>query len=840
MSIYDTLNSQQKKAVLQTEGPVLILAGAGSGKTRVLTHRVAYLIDQCGINPWNIMAITFTNKAAGEMRNRVDKLVGFGSESIWVATFHSSCVRILRRYADRLGYDNNFSIYDTDDSKSVMKDICKRYQLETTQLKMRAIMQSISKCKDNLVTPEEYSLNTQNDPRKMRISKAYMEYQAALKKSNAMDFDDLLMKTVELFRKNPDVLEQYQERFRYIMVDEYQDTNNAQFELIRLLAQKYQNLCVVGDDDQSIYRFRGANIRNILDFEKVYPDACVIKLEQNYRSTQNILDAANAVIRNNEGRKDKSLWTDEGTGEKVHLRVLEDEAEEAKYIADEIKALKKEGKLSYSDTAVLYRTNAQSGLLESSFVLNGIPYDLVGGVNFFARREIKDLLCYLKTIDNARDDVAVRRIINVPKRGIGATTIENVQTYANERGISFYDALCEVDQIVSVQRAASKLKDFVTMISAFRAKMKEYSLEQLLKDILATTSYIEFIRAEYEDEGVEDDDNVRELNIERLTSRIAAYEAEQDEPSLSGFLEEVALEADIDSIGDDEEKVLLMTLHSAKGLEFEHVYIVGMEEGIFPSGKTLEEEDFDPYAMEEERRLAYVGITRAKKNLTLTSAKRRRLWGKIQYNPLSRFVNEIPKDLLDQAPPKKTMPDFLYDDGESIDDDDDIDIFSGTMFKKSSTSYGYDGRGYNTRPSYSGSGTTYQERGSSIYGQGKKNSEPIYQEKGSSIYGVGGKLRAVSAAPKKRAVPQDKPYIAGASKSHAAAAKGNGLAGLSKGIQAPATLDYSEGDRVEHVKYGVGTVKVIEPGPKDFKVTIEFDECGQKIMYAAFAKLKKI
>ncbi len=838
MSIYDTLNSQQKKAVLQTEGPVLILAGAGSGKTRVLTHRVAYLIDQCGINPWNIMAITFTNKAAGEMRNRVDKLVGFGSESIWVATFHSSCVRILRRYADRLGYDNNFSIYDTDDSKSVMKDICKRYQLETTQLKMRAIMQSISKCKDNLVTPEEYSLNTQNDPRKMRTSKAYMEYQAALKKSNAMDFDDLLMKTVELFRKNPDVLEQYQERFRYIMVDEYQDTNNAQFELIRLLAQKYQNLCVVGDDDQSIYRFRGANIRNILDFEKVYPDACVIKLEQNYRSTQNILDAANAVIRNNEGRKDKSLWTDEGVGEKVHFRKFDSALDEASFIADEISSLKRAGKLEYSETAVLYRTNAQSRLIEEKFVLNGIPYDLVGGTNFYSRREIKDLLCYLKTIDNARDDVAVKRIINVPRRGIGATTIDNVQTYADERGIGFYDALCEVDQIVSVQRAASKLKDFVTMISAFRAKMKEYSLEQLLRDILITTSYIDYIRAESEED--ESGDNDREQNIDELISKIAAYEEKEDEPSLSGFLEEVALVADIDSVGDDDEKVLLMTLHSAKGLEFEHVYLAGMEEGMFPSYMTLEVEDSDPYAMEEERRLAYVGITRAKKELTLTCARARMIRGQMQYNAVSRFVNEIPKDLLDQAPPKKTMPDFLYDDGESIDDDDDIDIFSGTMFKKSSTSYGYDGRGYNTRPSYSGSGTTYQERGSSIYGQGKKNNEPIYQEKGSSIYGVGGKLRAVSAAPKKRAVPQDKPYIAGASKTHAAAAKGNGLAGLSKGIQAPATLDYSEGDRVEHVKYGVGTVKVIEPGPKDFKVTIEFDECGQKIMYAAFAKLKKI
>ena len=433
MGIYDTLNSQQKKAVLQTDGPVLILAGAGSGKTRVLTHRVAYLIDECGVNPWNIMAITFTNKAAGEMRERVDKIVGFGAESIWVSTFHSSCVKILRRYADRIGFGNNFTIYDTDDSKSLMKDICKKYQLETTQLKLKRIMGSISTCKDNLVTPEEYALNTQNDFIKVRISKAYTEYQNALKKNNAMDFDDLIMKTVELFKTNQDVLDSYQERFKYIMVDEYQDTNNAQFELIRVLADKYRNLCVVGDDDQSIYRFRGANIRNILDFEKVYKDAVVIKLEQNYRSTQQILDAANAVIKNNGGRKDKALWTEEKDGEIVKLKHFDTAYDEAQFIASDIGKLKRNGKLRYSDTAILYRTNAQSRLIEERFVVEGIPYDIVGGTNFYSRREIKDLLAYLKTIDNGLDDVAVKRIINVPKRGIGQTTVDYVQAYADER-----------------------------------------------------------------------------------------------------------------------------------------------------------------------------------------------------------------------------------------------------------------------------------------------------------------------------------------------------------------------------------------------------------------------
>ncbi|MCR4757229.1 MAG: UvrD-helicase domain-containing protein, partial [Butyrivibrio sp.] len=656
MGIYDTLNTQQKKAVLQTDGPVLILAGAGSGKTRVLTHRVAYLIDECNVNPWNIMAITFTNKAAGEMRERVDKIVGFGAESIWVSTFHSSCVRILRRYADRLGFDNNFTIYDTDDSKSLMKDICKRFQLETTQLKLRNIMGSISRCKDNLVSPEEYALSTNNEYNKVRISKAYTEYQNALKKNNAMDFDDLIFKTVELFKTNPDVLESYQDRFRYIMVDEYQDTNNAQFELIRLLADKYRNLCVVGDDDQSIYRFRGANIRNILDFEKVYPDATVIKLEQNYRSTQEILDAANAVISNNYGRKDKALWTDQKDGDKVKLVEFDTAYDEAEFIASDIGKLKRNGKLSYNDVAVLYRTNAQSRLLEERFVVEGIPYDIVGGTNFYSRREIKDLLAYLKTIDNGRDDIAVKRIINVPKRGIGATTIEYVQNYADERQISFYDALCEADQIMAVGRSVGKLNDFVTMIRAFRTKAKSYSLEELLKDVIDVTNYMDFLKTLDEDD--DSGDNDRAANVDELISKIAAYEEneEVEQPTLSGFLEEVALVADIDRIGEDNEKVLLMTLHSAKGLEFEHVYLAGMEEGVFPSYMTLQCEDSDPEGIEEERRLAYVGITRAKKHLTLTAARRRMVRGETMYNRLSRFVTEIPDNMLENAKPQSSKP----------------------------------------------------------------------------------------------------------------------------------------------------------------------------------------
>ncbi len=836
MGIYDTLNSQQKKAVLQTDGPVLILAGAGSGKTRVLTHRVAYLIDECNVNPWNIMAITFTNKAAGEMRERVDKIVGFGAESIWVSTFHSSCVRILRRYADKLGFSNNFTIYDTDDSKTLMKEICKKYQLETTQLKVRQIMGSISKCKDNLVSPEEYALATQNDFIKVKISKAYTEYQAALKKNNAMDFDDLIMKTVELFKACPEVLDSYQERFRYIMVDEYQDTNNAQFELIRLLADKYRNLCVVGDDDQSIYRFRGANIRNILDFEKVYPDATVIKLEQNYRSTQQILDAANAVIHNNYGRKEKALWTDEKNGELVHLRQFDTAYDEAEFIASDIGKLKRNGKLSYDDCAVLYRTNAQSRLIEERFVHEGIPYDIVGGVNFYSRREIKDLLAYLKTIDNGSDDIAVKRIINVPKRGIGATTIDYVQNYADERKISFYDALCEADQIMAVARSASKLKDFVTMIRAFRTKMKSYSLEELLKDVIDTVGYMEFLRTLDEDDDSEDND--RAQNVDELISKIASYEEneEVEQPTLSGFLEEVALVADIDKIGEDNEKVLLMTLHSAKGLEFEHVYLAGMEEGVFPSYMTLQTEDSDPEGIEEERRLAYVGITRAKKYLTLCAARRRMVRGETMFNHLSRFVTEIPGNLLDKSAAVE-KPAFLFDDGDSIDE------YEGVEDSYRDKDYGYRNSGYGDSGSSYGSRNSGYGKSTGV-GAGIKDSykgKSFSSSTGSSSKSGVASTYKLKASPKtttiKRAQPKDKPYISGAAATHT---KGS-LAGLSKGMptkmQKP---DYQEGDRVSHIKYGNGTVTSLEEGPRDYKVTVEFDDCGQKIMYAAFAKLKKM
>lgn len=641
MSIYDTLNAEQREAVFHTEGPLLILAGAGSGKTRVLTHRIAYLIEEKGINPWNILAITFTNKAAGEMRERVDDIVGFGSESIWVSTFHSTCVRILRRHIDRLGYDNNFTIYDSDDQKTLMKDVCKLLQIDTKTYRERTILSAISSAKDEMITPEEYELNAYGDFSKKKIAEAYKEYERQLKANNALDFDDLLVKTVQLFQTQPEILEYYQDRFRYIMVDEYQDTNTVQFKLISLLAAKYKNLCVVGDDDQSIYKFRGANIQNILSFEKEFEHTKVIKLEQNYRSTSTILDAANAVIKNNVGRKAKSLWTENGEGEKIQFRQFDTAYDEAEYIVGDIRERVDNGKAAYCDHAVLYRTNAQSRLFEEKMITANIPYKIVGGVNFYARKEIKDLLAYLKTIDNGKDDLAVRRIINVPKRGIGLTTVNRITEAAQHRGISFYEALCSADLVPGLGRSISKLESFAAMIEYFRKEAEHLSITELMEEILTETGYVEELKAEGEEEA-----EARLQNIDEFLNKIAAYEesCEEELPTLSGFLEEVALVADIDSLDEESDYVVLMTLHSAKGLEFPYVYLAGMEDGIFPSYMTITADD--PTEIEEERRLCYVGITRAKKELAMTCARRRMIRGETQYNKMSRFLKEVPPQLL--------------------------------------------------------------------------------------------------------------------------------------------------------------------------------------------------
>ena len=647
MSDLELLNREQQEAVLHVDGPLLILAGAGSGKTRVLTYRIAHLIDECGVNPWNILAITFTNKAAGEMRERVDKIVGYGSESIWVSTFHSTCVRILRRYIDRMGYDTNFTIYDTEDQKTVMKSVCQKLQLDSKLYKERMLLNVISHAKDEYISPNEFLLEAKGDFRQEKIAQAYVEYQKELKKNNALDFDDLLVKTVELFQSCPDVLEYYQNRFRYIMVDEYQDTNTVQFKFISTLARQYRNLCVVGDDDQSIYKFRGANIRNILDFEKVFPDAKVVKLEQNYRSTQNILNAANGVIANNRGRKEKALWTENEQGEPILFQQFQNGYEEAEYVSGEISKKVRKGEAEYQDFAVLYRTNAQSRLFEEKFLYANIPYKIVGGVNFYSRKEIKDILAYLKTIDNGKDDLAVRRIINVPKRGIGNVTLAKVQAYADSRDISFFEALEEAGEIPGLGKAALKIQPFVHLIHEMRLSLADMSMQDLIQAILDKTGYAEDLKNEDTDES-----EARLENIDEFINKAVTYEEGAEEPNLSGFLEEVALVADIDSVEDGDNRVLLMTLHSAKGLEFPYVYLAGMEDGLFPSYMSIAADD-PTEEIEEERRLCYVGITRAMKELTITCARCRMVRGETQYNNVSRFVREIPSELLAR---KSVMP----------------------------------------------------------------------------------------------------------------------------------------------------------------------------------------
>ena len=699
MSLLDALNEPQRQAVMATDGPLLILAGAGSGKTRVLTHRTAYLIEECGVNPYNIMAITFTNKAAGEMRERIDQMVGYGSESIWVCTFHSTCVRILRRYIDRLGFGTNFTIYDSDDQKTLMKDICKRLEIDTKMYKEKMFLSAISSAKDELIDPIEFETRAAGDYVKRKQAQVYREYQQALKQNNALDFDDLIMKTVELFKLDKEVLASYQDRFRYIMVDEYQDTNTAQFELIRLLALKYQNLCVVGDDDQSIYKFRGANIYNILNFEHHFPDATVIKLEQNYRSTQNILDAANAVIANNQGRKEKRLWTDNGAGDRITFEQLDTAAEESDFVARDIARRVRKGEYQYKDCAILYRTNAQSRLFEERFITANIPYKIFGGVNFYARKEVKDLLAYLKTIDNGQDDLAVRRIINIPKRGIGAASINKVALYAQEQEISFYDALCVAEQVPGLGKAAAKIQPFVLFIQSMKAKAKLLSVADLLQEVIETTGYVRELEAEGTDEA-----EARIENIDELISKAVDYAEGEEAPSLNGFLENVALVADIDSFDENSDYVVLMTLHSAKGLEFPNVYLAGLEDGLFPSYMSITS-DNSQAEIEEERRLAYVGITRAKKNLTITSARVRMVRGQTQYGKVSRFVREIPPELLS---------------GEIYEPKTKEEPIEQSAFQKAR-------KAFRTVPSYGGSG--YGKEVGEGYGstfQSSKATKPVY------------------------------------------------------------------------------------------------------------------
>ena len=737
MSIYDTLNNEQREAVFCTEGPHLMLAGAGSGKTRSLTHRIAYLIEEKGVAPWNILAITFTNKAAQEMRERVDALVGYGSEDIWISTFHATCSRILRRHIDLLGYDRNFTIYDASDQKSLMKEVLKEMKIDTKQFPERSVMSEISSAKNEYKSPLDYRNEYGSNFRNQRIADIYEHYQKRLKENNALDFDDLLVKMVDLFQTNPDVLEHYQDRFQYIMVDEYQDTNTVQFLLVSLLAKKYRNLCVVGDDDQSIYKFRGANIYNILNFEKVFPDAQVIRLEQNYRSTQNILNAANGVIANNKGRKEKKLWTENQKGELVHFKQYDTEYDEADGVVSRINFLAMRG-VQYKDMAILYRTNAQSRIFEEKLKQKNIPYAIVRGISFYDRKEIKDLMSYLKVVDSGMDDLSVKRIINVPKRGIGQTTINRLQEFAILNQMSFLDAVFNADEIPEVARALAKLHKFADMIEEFREYASEHEISELLEHILDVTQY----RAELEAEGT--DESISRLeDIEELFNDIAYYEEEEENPNLRDFLAEkdmYTLNAGIDNLEDENNKVLLMTLHNAKGLEFNNVFLGGMEEGVFPGFGAMM--SGDESEIEEERRLCYVGITRAKERLFLSAAKRRMLRGQTQYNRRSRFIDEIPGQYLDTE-------------------------------------------------------------------QRVSEQRVVKNTERPAKYQYGAKA--------------GKPYNLSDFK-----------------VKPVGELDYQVGDRVKHIKFGVGTVQKITKGGRDFEVAVEFDRVGRKKMFASFAKLKKV
>ena len=805
------LNDRQREAVEHTEGPLLVLAGAGSGKTRVLTHRIAYLIDQ-GVMPWQILAITFTNKAAGEMRERVDAMLGGTGANVFVSTFHSMCVRILRRDIERLGYGRDFTIYDTDDQRTLMKQVIKDLSMDTKMYRERAVLSAISAAKNEMRDWETYR-DEAVDYYERNVARLYEAYEEQLRKNNALDFDDLLLKTVELFKEFPEVLMGWQERFHYIMVDEYQDTNTVQFEIVRMLSAKYRNLCVVGDDDQSIYRFRGANIENILSFERSFPGAKVVKLEQNYRSTKAILRAANEVIRNNQGRKEKSLWTENEEGEKPRFQEYETAGAEAEAIIREAV----NSPYALKDQAVLYRTNAQSRLLEEKCIRMNVPYIIVGGVNFYQRREIKDMLAYLRITANGVDDLACQRIINVPKRGIGQTTVERIRDYAAEHGQSFYDTLRQADRVPGVGPAAvKKIQGFVDIIEGFRRKAMdpELPLKELIEIVRDDTGYAEELKKE---DAVEAE--TRMENIGELINKAASYEetagrapgtaamegaaaegAAGNGPGdgrLWGFLEEVSLLSDLDRTNDTDDVLTMMTLHGAKGLEFDKVYLCGMEEGLFPSGAAINADDPEK-EIEEERRLCYVGITRARRSLRLSSARERMVQGETRYQRPSRFIEELSEDACD-----KTLLRVRPATWEDYDDDYDRPI---------------------PKRGFAGG----RQRGDGLFNgfSGGKNAYSDYTDYNS--FNTGG------------AFASGRLGNFGSLDTGRPARKGRAALGATGASMEKVRPDYGVGDRVSHIKFGEGTVQEIKEGSKDYEVTVEFDDYGVKRMFAGFAKLKKI
>ncbi|WP_410496322.1 DNA helicase PcrA [Cellulosilyticum sp. ST5] len=775
------LNERQKEAVLHTEGPLLILAGAGSGKTRVLTHRIAHLVENKGVKPWSILAITFTNKAAKEMKERIGNLVAEDAvNEMWVSTFHSMCVRILRRYGERLGYSRFFTIYDTSDQKTLIKDTLKALDISEKNFPVGTVMGAISSKKNKLETPKLAIMNAGDDYREKMLAKIYEKYQGKLKENNAMDFDDLLVNTYLLFKECPDVLDYYQSKFRYILVDEYQDTNGAQYKLVEMLAQGYQNLCVVGDDDQSIYGWRGADITNILGFEKDFADATVIKLEQNYRSTKNILDAANSVVAHNKGRKAKALWTESEEGENISIIPTNNEYQEAETIANTIIHAIENGEREYKDFAILYRTNAQSRVLEEKLITGAIPYRLLGGTRFYERKEIKDLVSYLKVVCNSKDDIAIKRIINVPKRGIGAASVNNIEEYAERNQMDFLEAarLCKEMGILGAG-PSQKVLGFTGLIDELQELAEENDIKLLLETIIEKTEFRNHIRMT-EGDTAED----RLSNIDELVSKTIHYMETAEDPSLGEFLEEVALVADIDNYDEDSNSVVLMTLHSAKGLEFPVVFMPGVEEGLFPSYMSLTEGDDK---LEEERRLCYVGITRAREKLFMLYADQRTMFGRTQYSAPSRFIKELPKEVTNLAQLDKEN-----------NSRGNRQAFTSSHFEeKKNFTGGFEG-GVEKR-SFTATTATASEKRSFATRVPEKPGLPSFKKVG-MLGNIGKKL---------------------------------------DNIPEP-VADFVAGDTISHMKFGKGTIQSVDKVNNDIFVTIAFENGDIKQLSTRFAKLKKL
>ena len=771
--LIEGLNNKQKEAVLETEGPCLVIAGAGSGKTKVLTHKIAYLIAEKNIAPWNILAITFTNKAASEMKERIENLVGDVAKDIWMGTFHSICVRILRKYIDRIGFDSSFLIFDTQDQRTLVKECLKALNIDDKMFTDRSVLSEISNAKNEMLEPIQYSVKYQADFRKAKIGEIYSLYQKRLKENNALDFDDIINYTIKILTENPDVLEYYTEKFKYVLVDEYQDTNKAQFTLVTILASKYGNITVVGDNDQGIYSFRGADISNILNFEKDFPGTKIIKLEQNYRCTGNILKAANYVIKNNETKYEKKLWTENEEGKLPEIYQGDDEYDEARYIVEQINTLKREEYFKYSDFSILYRMNSQSRAIEDILLREDIPYKVIGGLKFYERKEIKDTIAYLRLIANQSDNISLKRIINEPKRGIGKTSLDNIEEISQKAGISMYEVIKHADQY-GLNRVFVNSREFVELIEDLRNKKEETQISELIKMVLNKSGYTKALELENTVEA-----ESRLQNLDELLTVAMEFEEEFAENSLNEFLESITLSSDVDNLEESAESVTLMTLHSAKGLEFPVVFLVGMEEGIFPGYKSIGE----PKELEEERRLFYVGITRAKQYLYLTCAKHRTIFGSTSYNAISRFVKEIPEELLEGYSQINGNKEETFED----------------------SNYGW---AYGTN--YSGKVKTYK-----------------FNETDSN-YSVAGSI----STPKAQNVDNNYGFAFRTAESF--------LNSINKPKQEVDISKYKAGMRVYHKKFGEGTINSIEQEGEDAKVDINFDKAGHKRLMAKYAGLEII